>query len=403
MPEAKYAPTFRLQDELHLLRDALGAVDAHYEALIDHLQHETTGTAAKILGSSATLSGYQHQVDVLYRGQAESFLFKDHPLRRDFDGGIWVKSLDPRRACTAGSTPSSPTIESSLSCSQRSDGSFPTLMGHVPKSVYRLKRHLCCSASTARTWCTGNTIRDLDAAARSLETQVPVEGDLNTATLTGHTPFDEVRCGARQTPGARAGVRRTRTRHYGLVDDVSWSRRRPAEFDGGTRPTAHHSGVHPNYGPCRPNLAGRGLRSAQNGEERDASTFRSWEQFVTQGDRFVESVPITNRSTRVLEQTMPGLFSARLLHVHEPQSSIMLTTVKNLKKFSNRDSFDSETEIEAVIELLNAHDDLSEGIRKEVRRWVEDYLISLKSRRRMPVSPLSFPLTADGRCSHPRR
>ena len=44
--------------------------------------------------------------------------------------------------------------------------------------------------------------------------------------------------------------------------------------------------------------------------ERDASTFRSWEQFVTQGDRFVESVPITNRSTRVLEQTMPGLFSA---------------------------------------------------------------------------------------------
>ena len=62
--------------------------------------------------------------------------------------------------------------------------------------------------------------------------------------------------------------------------------------------------------------------------------------------------------TRVLEQTMPGLFSARLLHVHEPQSSIMLTTVKNLKKFSNRDSSDSETEIEAVIELLNAHDDL---------------------------------------------
>ena len=98
---------------------------------------------------------------------------------------------------------------------------------------------------------------------------------------------------------------------------------------------------------------------------------------------------------------MPGLFSARLLHVHEPQSSIALTTVKNLKKFSNRDSFDSETEIEAVIELLNAHDDLSEGIRKEVRRWVEDYLISLKSRRRMPVSPLSFPLTADGRCSLP--
>ena len=32
-------PTYRLQDELHLLRDSLGAVDAHYEAALDGLQH----------------------------------------------------------------------------------------------------------------------------------------------------------------------------------------------------------------------------------------------------------------------------------------------------------------------------------------------------------------------------
>ena len=33
-----YAPTVRMQDELHLLRDSLGAVDSHYEALLDALQ-----------------------------------------------------------------------------------------------------------------------------------------------------------------------------------------------------------------------------------------------------------------------------------------------------------------------------------------------------------------------------
>ena len=33
-----FAPSFRLQDELHLLRDSLGAVDAHYEAILDELQ-----------------------------------------------------------------------------------------------------------------------------------------------------------------------------------------------------------------------------------------------------------------------------------------------------------------------------------------------------------------------------
>ena len=40
MDRDRYGPTFRLQDELHLLRDSLGAVNAHYEGLMDHLQRE---------------------------------------------------------------------------------------------------------------------------------------------------------------------------------------------------------------------------------------------------------------------------------------------------------------------------------------------------------------------------
>ena len=42
-----YAPTFRLQDELHLLRDSLGAVDAHYECVLDGIQEELTGSRPK--------------------------------------------------------------------------------------------------------------------------------------------------------------------------------------------------------------------------------------------------------------------------------------------------------------------------------------------------------------------
>ena len=50
MKEDLYGASFRLQDELHLLRDSLGAVDAHYEALYDHLQQELSGTRAKGTG-----------------------------------------------------------------------------------------------------------------------------------------------------------------------------------------------------------------------------------------------------------------------------------------------------------------------------------------------------------------
>ena len=79
MSASLYGVSFRLQDELHLLRDSLGAVDAHYEALYDHLQSELSGTRAKVLASSATLSGYKRQSEVCMENQHGYFLI---PSRR---------------------------------------------------------------------------------------------------------------------------------------------------------------------------------------------------------------------------------------------------------------------------------------------------------------------------------
>ena len=73
MPAERYAPSLRLQDELHLLRDSLGAVDSHYESILDYLQHELGAPRGKIVASSATLTGYDRQVEVLYRRRARVF------------------------------------------------------------------------------------------------------------------------------------------------------------------------------------------------------------------------------------------------------------------------------------------------------------------------------------------
>ena len=67
-----YAPTVRMQDELHLLRDSLGAVDAHYESLLDELQRHY-GPPPKIIASSATLAGHDEQVAALYRRDGRTF------------------------------------------------------------------------------------------------------------------------------------------------------------------------------------------------------------------------------------------------------------------------------------------------------------------------------------------
>ena len=73
MPRERFAPSLRLQDELHLLRDSLGAVDSHYESLLDHLQETLGGPPAKVVASSATLNGHDRQVDVLYRRTGRVF------------------------------------------------------------------------------------------------------------------------------------------------------------------------------------------------------------------------------------------------------------------------------------------------------------------------------------------
>ena len=99
MDERLFGPSFRLQDELHLLRDSLGAVDSHYEALYDGLQQELCGARPKILASSATLTGYEKQCDVLYRREAQSSRFRD--LRPATGSGQSI----PTPSC-AGSSPS---------------------------------------------------------------------------------------------------------------------------------------------------------------------------------------------------------------------------------------------------------------------------------------------------------
>src|SRR5262249_34263087 len=68
-----FGPTIRVQDELHLLRDSLGAVDSQYETLLDHLQAVDGAPPAKVIASSATLAGHDQQVRALYRREGRVF------------------------------------------------------------------------------------------------------------------------------------------------------------------------------------------------------------------------------------------------------------------------------------------------------------------------------------------
>jgi hypothetical protein len=114
------------------------------------------------------------------------------------------------------------------------------------------------------------------------------------------------------------------------------------------------------------------------GRERDAAMYRSFEKFVTQGDRFVEPVPITRRSRRVLERTIAGFELARILDLYEFESPGALTTVSKLRERFQALGVSPEGEMRAVVD---------EPLREDLERWFEGFFRNLMD----PAGRFRFP------------
>lgn len=379
MDRTRFAPSFRLQDELHLLRDSLGAVDAHYEALIDDLQQQLTGKRAKILASSATLSGYEKQVDVLYQRSGRVF-----PLQGpSSESGFWTTDTSRLARKFVAIAPRGVTLEFTV------DRMVTQLQNEVRRLLYEPEM-VCEDAGVDPSFVPallslygtdvvyGNSLRDLEAATRSLETQVPVvPPSLVTAQLTGRTDFEEVR----QTLDRLENPEEAFEDRVHVIaassmmsHGVDIDRLNAMVVLGVPLTTAEFIQTTARVGRRYPSLVFLVHKIAR---ERDASVYRSFEHFVLQGDRFVEPVPVTRRSRRVLERTVAGLELARVLTLHEPRSSIALSTVKNLRQYFKDAELTEEDEFAALVRTLGISDDLDEPMRNDLNRWVEAFFANL--------------------------
>jgi Helicase conserved C-terminal domain len=85
-------PALQVQDEMHLLQEELGAFDAHYETLYEHLQRavvedgggKPVGKPTKLLAATATIERYEEQVRNLYARRAKVFPAPGWTLDRSF-------------------------------------------------------------------------------------------------------------------------------------------------------------------------------------------------------------------------------------------------------------------------------------------------------------------------------
>jgi hypothetical protein len=387
MDAARFQPTFRLQDELHLLRDSLGAIDAHYERLLDRLLDESEHTA-KILGSSATLSGFRHQCGVLYGRSARVFPVPGPSPGHSFwsrDGGGLLRryvAVAPRGATLEFAT------DRIITELQRAVRRF---LQDPARACRELSLPEGCIGQLVSLYGTnviyGNTIRDVDASLRSMETQILVDGPLYTARLTGDTPFERVRetLDRLQQPEAEFADRVHVVGASSMMSHgVDIDRLNSMVMLGMPLTAAEFIQATARIGRTYPGVVFVIHKMAL---ERDASVFRSFAVYVQQGDRFVEPIPITSRSRRVLERTLPGLKDAVRLHVHERASRKGLTTIRALAEYARGGGMNVESEVARLLSILGLDPTTDERLCQCVREWVADYHRMLMN----PTGPMKWP------------
>ncbi|MGK5738128.1 helicase-related protein [Micromonospora sp. URMC 103] len=353
----RFAPTFRLQDELHLLRDSLGAVDSHYEAILDGLQRDLVGRAPKIIASSATLEGYERQVDTLYSRPGRVFPQAGPTAGQSF----WSRATDKLLRRFVAVWPRGVTLEwvndRTTTILQRS---VRLLISEPEATCAEIGVDPALAQELVDLYGTdviyGNTIRDVEAARRSMGTQVNVD-PLRVEALTGQTNFAQVRdiLADLVSPEDEFAERiHVVTASSMLSHGVDVDRLNIMTILGVPLTTAEFIQATARVGRTHPGLV---YVIHKVGRERDSTVYSHFRAFVEQGDRFVEPIPITRSSRRVLELTIPAAVEARRLFVHEPRSpGQRLTTIDLLRAYVNLTALSPEDETNEVAATLGIRD-----------------------------------------------
>jgi hypothetical protein len=370
-----FAPRLRVQDELHLLRDSLGATDSHYESILDHLQGEAGGGPAKVIGSSATLSGYEAQVREIYLRDGGLFPVPGPRASESF----WAEDSDELARRFLGVAPRGVTLEyaavraaEALQTAVRSALADPAgAAAEAGLSGPAAVAPLVDRYGTDVIY--GTTLRDIEATARSFETQVRLD-PLNSATLTGRVPFEEVRnvLARLENPEPDFADRLHLIAASSMLSHgVDVDRLNVMVVLGIPLTTAEFIQTTSRIGRRWPGLV---VVLHKTLRERDASVFRYFASFVSHADRLVEPVPVTRRSRRVLELTFPGLFMARLLGVHEPQwvarRRRRLWSVPEAARAVSDGTLNEGVELGALVQALGFTGPLDEGLRRDLAEYL---------------------------------
>lgn len=310
-----------IQDEMHLLSEALGSLDGNFETLAHTIGRELTGRDVKIVGATATIEGYEEQSDQLYRRSPRRF-----PLpgpRRGESFWAFENPDDPLRTYVAALPRGTTMLNAAywVTMSHRRlletaledvDG-FCAEVGIDPEHRDAAERFLDDLYWVFTTYALRH--QELTRYRRDLTDDPERFPEDAWGEITGNVDFSVIRetldrlenpaRGDLRVVGATAAI------SHGVDIDrlnvmcVMGMPNQVAEF---IQATARVGRTHPGLVYCLINPYRR----------RDVSHFRYFPKWAEYLDKLVERVPVNREALPVLDLVLPGGFLAWLRQIDDP-------------------------------------------------------------------------------------
>lgn len=320
------SPTLEIQDELHLLREELGAFASHYETFLDTYQQMQQKVRTKIIAATATIEEYEHQVAHLYNRKARRFPVPGPELGESF----YATTLhEDTRRLFVGIMPHNYThinaivrlaelFHREVENLRRAPTTAITSLGLVSMATPDEFLTILSNYEVFVTYLLSK--REGDRLNQSFQGQLNQELTRNGYTevinksIIGETPFsdvatilDELQRPDPQFASRLSSLTATSTISHGV--DVE--RLNCLTFFGMPRQTAEYIQTSSRVGRDHPGLV---LVCFNPARERDQSHYHFFRKYHEYLDRLVEPVPINRWSKFSIRRTLPGLFMALLLN-----------------------------------------------------------------------------------------
>lgn len=332
-PFTALAPALQIADELHLLRQELGAFDSHYETTIFEVQASLGAKPWKVLGATATIERFEHHARQLYLMPSRrfpgpgptatsSFYYEES---RERDGRLFVGVLGVGRAHTPSVARTKSLLLQELEVARRLVSTPHEFCDRYKLSDVRETNlgHLVFLYELVLTYVL--TLKGGDQVSEAIDNRVREEltesqgsgADLVVKMLNSGIDMPEMidtieqisRADPSGSPSER--IRAIVTTNI-ISHGVDVDRFGVIVFAGFPRQVAEYIQASARVGRTWPGIS---VFVPTPQAERDRSVFERFRKFHEYLDRLVEPSAINRWPEPILRRTVPGIVGAYLMAV----------------------------------------------------------------------------------------